>query len=220
MRTNVTYPASKALESGVAGGLVGAIVMAGLALMMPVNGQPFFVAAAMVMGVGSMAVVAGWTLHLTTGLIVGAIFGVAITKVNVYRVTNIKRGLAWGLGAGGLVWVIFFLPLMMTSGMASMLGSTLMTMMLGSFAAHLVYGLILGGIVGVVLPRAIPVTVSAYTCSTCGASFSSQRELMQHGKMHITTKTASEYKCPTCGASFTSQTELMEHADQHKIRAS
>ena len=220
MRTNVTYPVSKALEAGLTGGLVGALVMAGLALMMPVNGQPFFVAAAMLMGVGSMAVAAGWTLHLITGLIVGAIFGVAITKVNAFRVTNIKRGLALGLGAGALVWAIFFLPLMMASGMASMLGSMLMTMMVGSFAAHLVYGLILGGIVGVILPRAIPVTVSAYTCSTCGASFSNQRELMQHVKIHMTTKTASEYKCPTCGATFTSQTELMEHADKHKIRAS
>ena len=194
--------------------------MAGLALMMPVNGQPFFVAAAMLMGVGSMAVVAGWMLHLMTGLIVGAIFGVAITKVNAFRVTNIRRGLAWGLGAGTLVWVIFFLPLMMASGMASMLGSMLMTMMVGSFAAHLAYGLILGGIVGVVLPRAIPVTVSAYTCTTCGASFSNQRELMEHRKMHTTPKSTTEYDCPTCGASFTSQSELMAHADKHRIPAS
>ena len=184
MRTNVTYPVSKALEAGLVGGLVGALVMAGLALMMPINGQPFFVAATMLMGVGSMAVVAGWMLHLITGLVLGAIFGVSVTKANAFRVTNIKRGLAWGLGAGALVWVIFFLPLMMASGMASMLGSTLMTMMAGSFAAHLVYGLVLGGIVGVVLPRAVPVSVAAYKCSTCGASFSSRRELMQHADKH------------------------------------
>ena len=220
MRTNVTYPVSKALEAGLAGGLVGALVMAGLAIMMPVNGQPFFVAAAMLMGVGSMAVVGGWMLHVITGLIVGAVFGVAITKVNAFRVTNIKRGLAWGLGAGALVWAIFFLPLMMAGGMASMLGSMLMTMMVGGFAAHLAYGLILGGLVGVVLSRAIPVTVSAYACTTCGASVSNQRELMQHAKTHITPKTTTEYKCPTCGTSFTSQTELMHHADKHKVLAS
>ena len=158
--------------------------MAGLALMMPVNGQPFFVAAAMLMGVGSMAAVAGWTLHLITGLVVGAIFGVVITKVNAFCITSLKRGLAWGLGTGALVWVILFLPLMMASGMASMLGSTLMTMMAGSFVAHLAYGLILGGIVGVVLPRAVPVSVAAYKCSTFRASFSSQRELMQHADKH------------------------------------
>ena len=185
MQTNVTYPITRAVAAGVAGGFVGALIMGGLALMMPINGQPFFVAAAMLMGLsGAMATAAGWMLHLITGLVVGAIFGVAITKVNVFRVTNIKQGLAWGLGAGVLVWVIFFLPMMMVSGMASMLGPMLMTMMLGSFAAHLVYGLILGGIVGVVLPKTVPVSVQAYKCPTCGASFNSQSELMEHAHKH------------------------------------
>ncbi len=189
-------------------------------MMMPVNGQPFFVAAGMLMGLsGTMATAAGWMLHLVTGLIVGAIFGVAITKVKAFRVTDIKRGLAWGLGAGVLVWVIFFLPMMMVSGMASMLGSMLMTMMLGSFAAHLVYGLILGGIVGAVLPKLVPVAVEAYKCPTCGATFRSQNGLMEHGKMHMAARATAEYKCSTCGTSFKSQSELMQHADKHKVPA-
>ena len=159
--------------------------MGGLALMMPVNGQPFFVSAAMLMGLsGTLATAAGWMLHLITGLIVGAVFGVAITRVNVFRVTDIKRGLALGLGAGVLVWVIFFLPMMMISGMASMLGSMLLTMIVGSFAAHLLYGLVLGGIVVAVLPRAVPVAVQAYKCPTCGTSFKSQSELMEHASKH------------------------------------
>jgi DNA-directed RNA polymerase subunit RPC12/RpoP len=221
MRTNITYPASKAVEAGLAGGFVGALIMGGLALMMPVNGQPFFVAAAMLMGLsGTMATAAGWMLHLITGLIVGAIFGVAITKVNTFRVTDIKRGLAWGLGAGVLVWAIFFLPMMMASGMANMLGSTLMAMVLGSFGAHLVYGLILGGIVGAVLPKSVTASVQAYKCPTCGATFRSQSALMEHGKMHIAAKATAEYKCPTCAASFKSQSELMEHAGKHKVLAS
>ncbi len=167
------------------GGFVGALIMGVLALMMQVNGQPFFVAAAMLMGLsGTMATAAGWMLHLITGLIVGGIFGVAVTKVNPFRVINIKRGLAWGLGAGVLVWVIFFLPMMVVSGMASMLGPMLTTMMLGSFAAHLVYGLILGGIVGAVLTRSVPISAQAYKCPTCGASFESQSELMEHAGKH------------------------------------
>jgi Zinc finger, C2H2 type len=185
MQTKITHPVTKAVGTGVAGGLVGALVMGGLALMMPVNGQPFFVATATLMGLsGTMATVAGWMLHLITGLVVGGIFGVAITKVNAFRVTNIKRGLAWGFGAGILVWVVFFLPTMMISGMSSMLGPMLMTMMLGSFGAHLVYGLILGGIVGIVLPKTVPVSVQAYKCPTCGASFESKSDLMEHARRH------------------------------------
>jgi hypothetical protein len=186
MRTNITYPISKAVGTGLVGGFVGALIMGGLALMMPINGQPFFVAAAMLMGLsGTMATAAGWMLHLITGLSVGSIFGVAITKVNVFRVTNLKRGLPWGLGAGVLVWVIFFLPMMMVSGMASMLGPMLMSMMLGTFAAHLIYGLTLGGIVGgAVLPRAVLVSVQAFKCPTCGTSFNSRSELMEHAHKH------------------------------------
>jgi C2H2-type zinc finger protein len=185
MRTNILYPVSKAVGTGIAGGLVGALIMGALALMMPINGQPFFVAAATLMGLsGIMATAAGLMLHLITGLIVGAAFGVAITKVNAFRVTNIKRGLGLGLGAGVLVWVIFFLPLMMASGMANMLGPMLMTLMLGSFGAHLVYGLTLGGIVSVVLPKTVPVSIQAYKCPTCGASFESQDELMEHARKH------------------------------------
>jgi len=185
MQTKITYPVTKAVGTGVAGGLVGALVMGGLALMMPVNGQPFFVAAATLMGLsGTIATAAGWMLHLVTGPVVGAVFGVAITKVNAFRVTSIRRGLALGLGAGVLVWAIFFLPLMMASGMASMLGPMLMTMVLGSFAAHLVYGFVLGGIVGVVLPKTVPVSVQAYKCPTCGTSFESQSDLMEHARRH------------------------------------
>jgi hypothetical protein len=189
MQTSITYPITKAVGAGLAGGLVGALVMGGLALKMPVNGQPFFVAAAMLMGLsGTMATAAGWILHLLTGLIVGAIFGVAITKVNVLRVTHFKRGLGWGLGAGVLVWLIFFLPMMMASGMATMLGAGLITMMLGSFAAHLVYGLVLGGIVGNVLPRSIPVSVQAHKCAVCSATFQTKTALMEHQKIHMTAK--------------------------------
>jgi len=157
--------------------------MGGLALMMPVNGQPFYVAAAMLMGLsGTTAIAGGWMLHIITGLIVGAIFGVVITKVRIFHIGDIKRGLALGLGAGLLVWVVLFLPLMMTSGMASMLGSALMTMVFGSFAAHLVYGLVLGAIVGVVLPKTV--SVNAHTCQTCEAGFKSENELMEHARKH------------------------------------
>ena len=158
MKTIKLYPVSKSVQLAAIGGIAGAIVMGGLAYMMPVNGQPFFVAAAMLMGLGSMSTDAGWMLHLITGLVVGTIFGVATAKVTRFNLTSITKAVGLGIGAGVLVWLVFFLPLMM-SVMASMIPAAQMpTMIAGSFAAHLVYGLVLGSIAGGLLVRSSSLT--------------------------------------------------------------
>jgi DNA-directed RNA polymerase subunit RPC12/RpoP len=56
-------------------------------------------------------------------------------------------------------------------------------------------------------------TVGQYKCETCGASFFTRDELMEHAKVH---SAAAQYKCPTCGMAFKTQAELMEHAKVHK----
>jgi DNA-directed RNA polymerase subunit RPC12/RpoP len=57
-------------------------------------------------------------------------------------------------------------------------------------------------------------TVGQYKCETCGESFSTRDELMEHAKVH--SAAAAQYKCPTCGMTFKTQAELMEHAKVHK----
>ncbi len=47
-------------------------------------------------------------------------------------------------------------------------------------------------------------------CQTCGATFGSQQELMEHGKMHMAG--GQQFKCETCGAKFNSEADLMDHA--------
>jgi hypothetical protein len=180
MKSVQLYPVSKSVQLAAIGGIAAAIVMGGLAYMMPVNGQPFFVAAAMLMGLGSASTAAGWMLHLITGLTVGSIFGVVTAKITRFHLTGITRSVALGIGGGVLVWLVFFLPMMMAV-MASMIPADQMpTMIAGSFAAHLVYGLVLGGVAGGLLVR----SSSLYKCEACGASFSSRAELMDHSKKH------------------------------------
>jgi uncharacterized protein DUF6789 len=180
MKSVELYPVSKSVQLAAIGGIAGAIVMGGLAYMMPVNGQPFFVAAAMLMGLGSASTAAGWMLHLITGLIVGSLFGVVTARITRFHLTGIARSAALGIGGGVLVWLVFFLPMMMAV-MASMIPPAQMpTMIVGSFAAHLVYGLVLGGIAGGLLVR----SSSSYKCEACGASFASKAELMEHSKKH------------------------------------
>jgi uncharacterized protein DUF6789 len=184
MKSVELYPVSKSVQLAAIGGIAGAIVMGGLAYMMPVNGQPFFVAAAMLMGLGSASTAAGWMLHLITGLIVGSIFGVVTAKIARFHLTGITRSVALGIGGGVLVWLVFFLPMMMAE-MAPMIPAVQMpTMIVGSFAAHLVYGLVLGSIAGGLLVR----SSSLYKCEACGASFASRAELMEHSKKHSMTR--------------------------------
>lgn len=211
MKSIEIYSVSRSVQLGLLGGIVGAIVMGALAYMMPVNGVPFFVAAAMLMGIGSMATIAGWMLHLITGLVVGGVFGVATAKITRLHLSGIPKSIGLGIGAGILVWVIFFLPMMMAL-MASMIPSGQMPLMIaGSFGAHLVYGLVLGGLAGAVLIKQSP----QYECEACGASFQGQEELMKHSKVHM--QAVKQYKCPSCGASFASQVELMEHSKTHPL---
>ncbi len=210
MKSIGIYTVSRSVQLGLVGGVVGAIVMGGLAYMMPVNGEPFFIAAAMLMGIGSMATIAGWMLHLITGLVAGAVFGFATAKVTRFHLSGVSKGIGLGISAGILVWVVFFLP-MMIAVMASMIPSGQMPLMIaGSFAAHLVYGLVLGGLTGALLIRQSP----QYKCEACGESFHSQEEL-KHSKVHM--QAAKQYKCPSCGASFASQAELIQHSKMHPM---
>jgi len=176
MKSELSYPVSKGLVFGLLGGLIGAIVMGGLASMMPVptqaGGVPFFVAAAMLMGAGSAATAAGWMIHLITGLIIGAIFGAVTSRVAKLRFSSVGRGVALGVVAGIIVWVVFFMP-MMASLMPALM--SIGFMVAGSFVAHIIYGAVLGGVAGGLLLR-----TATYVCPACGGTFKSQSELTDH----------------------------------------
>lgn len=62
-----------------------------------------------------------------------------------------------------------------------------------------------------------------FKCATCGLSFKTEAELMEHNtKMHpvsanspspmASSMSASQFKCSTCGMTFTTRVELMEHS--------
>ena len=168
---------SRILSFAVLGGFVGALLMAGIASMMlvptPMGGQLFFVAAAMQMGMGASSTAAGWMLHLLAGIIVGTIFGVIVAKVPRLRLHSLGKGLGLGAVAGVVVWVVFFMP-MMAMLMPALMGMG--SMVAGSFVAHVIYGLVLGGVTAVAIPKG----ATAFKCPACGATFANQQELMDH----------------------------------------
>jgi hypothetical protein len=178
---------STAGSLGALGGLSGALVMGAVAYMMPIpntGGAPFFVAAAMLMGMGPMSWVAGWALHLVTGSIIGILFGLVLSKL---RPGNKAKTIGLGVVAGVVAWTVFFIPMM------AMLMPSLMSMGVmvgGSLAAHLVFGLVLGTVATATITKGRkPVTMAAgnnptqqqpFSCPACGASFANQTDLTNH----------------------------------------
>ncbi len=166
---------SRVVSYALLGGLVGALVMGAIAYMMPIpntGGAPFFVAAAMMMGLGSISWAAGWMLHLVTGLLVGGIFGAIVAKVSSLGFKTTGRALGLGAVAGIAAWVVFFLP-MMSLLMPALLGMGVMVG--GSFVAHLVFGLVLGGVTSFAIRKS-----ASFKCPACGATFATEQELMDH----------------------------------------
>ncbi len=54
-----------------------------------------------------------------------------------------------------------------------------------------------------------------YRCDACGATFTSQAELVDHAKQTHASAARQQFKCSACEATFKSQAELMEHAKKH-----
>jgi hypothetical protein len=207
MSTNrIRFPLTRGVEFGAAGGLAGALVMGAIAYMMPINGQPFFIAAAMSMiGLaGTTAIAAGWMMHLITGLIVGVLFGAIVSQVRQVRVSGIGRGFGLGALAGIVVWLVFFMPLMIS--MLSKMGMSPSALMVGgSFAAHLIFGLILGGVVGATVPKYVSASIPAVNRPSPSSHPTETR---------ASGSPSHQFQCRACGTNFNSEKELMDHAKE------
>ncbi len=226
---------SSYLGWGILGGLVGAGLM-GAVMMMATGAMGLGATAVLcsmanaVLGLppnGSIgSVMAGFMLHLVDGVIIGVIV-VAVT-LGVKRgllITNAKKGLAVGLLAGSVVWLVFGLPILMfmmpapmvdalsmmmpANGMtqAQLMSESMMMLqgMMGQLAGvfligHLFFGAGLGVLVGYGASRKAQAT-SMSTTGTQGEA-------------------AEQFRCNACGAKFKTQTELMEHVKQaHPVAA-
>ncbi len=174
-------PTFTAMLFGLLGGLVGAVVMGLVAYTVPaanVAGNPFFIAAAKIIGFsGTLSWIFGWFLHVITGMVVGAVFGLAVSRTPRLRVLRIGPAIVVGLAAGLVAWVVLFLPVMYV------LTPTLVSAGLsgGGLLVNIIFGVILGimFMIGQVFFFVEPEKV-AYKCMVCGSTFSTQEELRTH----------------------------------------
>ena len=185
----------------VIGSIVGAIFMI-LAKMIldPQTGIPYditWIAFGHLLGVFSptaSAILAGITIHMITALSIGIAIGVFLYKTNILIISKLSNGVLYGLFAGSVVYIIFFIPVyesVLTHEIASTLNTVgdveyateiernFFTIMIGWLIIHLVYGVILGTVSSLLSIR----FGSRYRCSKCDISFSRIDSYQKHIKL-------------------------------------
>jgi hypothetical protein len=128
------------IGAGIIGGLVGGVVFG---ILMQITDMIPMVA----MLVGSEAMAVGWLVHLGIAAFIGATFAVLFGRY----ATSVGASTAFGAGYGVVWWVLGGLILM-----PARLGIDLFmfnTMAWQSLIGHVIYGLLLGGVHGLLAPR-------------------------------------------------------------------
>jgi hypothetical protein len=128
------------IGAGIIGGLVGGVAFG---ILMQITDMIPMVA----MLVGSEAMVVGWLVHLAIAAFIGATFAVLFGRY----ATSVGASTAVGVSYGVVWWVLGALILM-----PARLGMDLFmvnTMAWQSLLGHVIYGLLLGPVYGLVAPR-------------------------------------------------------------------
>jgi len=131
VETTQKPPASMAVLFGIIGGIVGSLAMIGpkmisnIQLEMPYNVN--WIVFGIVFGADQPnAFAIGLGIHIMTGVIVGAIFGIITGKITKLRINKISRGAILGIITGLIVFGVFFMPMLQ-----NVLAPNLMQLMMG-----------------------------------------------------------------------------------------
>ena len=152
------YNARKVIGGSIAGAIIGGIVMAIILLAgasaMGLPAATFFMIIGITLGSGMTSATAiGLAGHFVVAIVAGIIFGAVVLYARPLRLTSMGKSLGLGVAAGLVLYLVFFLPLAMTSfaKVMMMLMGSKASMMMGDvltvgLIGHLAYGLIIGGI--------------------------------------------------------------------------
>jgi uncharacterized membrane protein YagU involved in acid resistance len=130
------------LAAGIAGGLVGGLVFG---IMMAIDGMLPMIAQL----VGSESVAVGWVVHFAIAVFIGATFAVIAAAL----ARTVLAATALGVVYGAIWWLLG--PMLI---MPAWLGMTEMVFVWNdttrnSLVGHLVFGLLLGVVYGLLAPR-------------------------------------------------------------------
>jgi NADH dehydrogenase len=146
----------------------------------------------------SASIIAGIFIHAITSISIGIAIGIFLYKTGILNISKISNGVVYGLFAGSVVFVIFFLPVQyfvlspqiantmveidpaMTEIDAKQeLENNFMTIIVGSIIMHLIFGVIVGFFSSVLSIR----FGTRYRCSQCDISFSRIDSYRKHKEL-------------------------------------
>ena len=146
----------------------------------------------------SASIVAGISIHALTSISIGIVIGIFLYKTGILNISKISNGVVYGLFAGSVVFVVFFLPVQyfvlspqiantmieidpsMTEIDAKQeLESNFAIIILGSIIMHLIFGVTVGFFSSVLSIR----FGTKYRCSQCDISFSRIDSYRKHKEL-------------------------------------
>jgi hypothetical protein len=185
----------------VIGAIVGAVTFVIPKAIFEVEmGLPYYltwVAFGHIVGVySSESVIAGIAIHMLTAISIGIVVGIFLYKSGILNISKLSNGILYGLFAGSVVFVAFFIPVYqfvlapeITRTMKAMdlymtqaeeayevTDKNFVTLTVGSIITHLVFGVTLGLVSSFLSIR----FGSRYRCSICDISFSRIDSYQKH----------------------------------------
>jgi NADH dehydrogenase FAD-containing subunit len=146
----------------------------------------------------SASIAAGIFIHAITSISIGIVIGIFLYKTGILNISKISNGIVYGLFAGSVVFVVFFLPVQyfvlspqITSTMVELdplmteidakqeLEDNFTIIILGSIVMHLIFGVTVGFFSSVLSIR----FGARYRCSQCDISFSRIDSYRKHKEL-------------------------------------
>ncbi|HXV88852.1 MAG TPA: NAD(P)/FAD-dependent oxidoreductase [Nitrososphaeraceae archaeon] len=195
----------------VIGAVVGAVLMVFPRMVFEAGmGLPYYItwiAFGHVVGVySSFSVLAGITIHMITAICIGVVIGIFLYKSGILNISKLSNGLIYGLFAGMVVFILFFIPVSqfvlapeiartlteMIPSMTEIEAAKQLVMSLpliigGAIVTHLVFGVTVG-----LISSILSIKFGArYRCPECDISLAridshQKHREMVHGAQPIT----------------------------------
>ncbi len=146
----------------------------------------------------SASIAAGILIHVLTSISIGIVIGIFLYKTGILNISKISNGILYGLFAGSLVFVAFFIPVQhfvlsqqIANTMVEMdpsmteidarqeLEKNFTAIILGSILMHLIFGVTVGFFSSVLSMR----FGTRYRCSECDISFSRIDSYRKHREL-------------------------------------